>query len=142
MPLRVPYEVVYDSQTCNEFDNAWLRDLYKERAFWVPAYLKSVFWAGMTTTQRSESMNSFFDGYVYSSTSLKEFADQYDNALRKRVESENVADFNYFNSAIQCVSRFSFEKQFQELYTHNKFKEVQEEIRELMYCDCSLLKSD
>jgi hypothetical protein len=96
----------------------------------------------MTTTQRSESINSFFDGYVHSSTSLKEFADQYDNALQKRVESENVADFNSFNSTIQCVCRFSFEKQFQELYTHNKFKEVQEEIRELMYCDCSLIKSE
>jgi hypothetical protein len=60
--------------------------------------------------------------------------------LSKRVDSENVVDFNSFNSTIQCVSRFSFKKQFQEIYTHNKFKEVQEEIRELMYCSCSLLK--
>jgi hypothetical protein len=57
---------VYESQTCDEFDanwqsllecynledNAWLRGLYSERTFWVPAYMKGVFWAGMTTTQR------------------------------------------------------------------------------------------
>ncbi|XP_062166115.1 protein FAR1-RELATED SEQUENCE 4-like [Alnus glutinosa] len=55
---------VYNSQTCDEFDakwqsvlecynleeNAWLQDLYSERSFWVPAYLNSIFWAGMTTT--------------------------------------------------------------------------------------------
>ncbi|XP_062155261.1 protein FAR1-RELATED SEQUENCE 5-like [Alnus glutinosa] len=77
---------VYESQTRDEFDanwqslldcynlrdNAWLCGLYSERTFWVPAYLKDVFWAGMTTTQRSESMNAFFYGYVHSSTTLKE----------------------------------------------------------------------
>jgi len=117
---------VYNSQTCDEFDaswqtllecynledNAWLHGLYNERTFWVPAYLKDVFWAGMTTTQRSESMNAFFDGYVHSSTSLKEFVDQYDNALHRKVEIENVADFNSFNSTISCVSKLPFEKQF------------------------------
>jgi transposase-like protein len=60
---------VYESQTCDEFDaswqslldcyslgdNAWLCELYSERTFWVPAYLKGVFWAGMTTTQWSEA---------------------------------------------------------------------------------------
>ncbi|XP_059460602.1 protein FAR1-RELATED SEQUENCE 5-like isoform X2 [Corylus avellana] len=147
---------VYDSRTCDEFDaswqsllkcynlenNAWLCGLYSERTFWVPAYLKDVFWANMTTTQQSESMNTFFDGYVHSLTTLKEFVDQYDNALRKMIENENVADFNSFNDTIPCVSRFYFEKQFQQLYTSTKFKEVQEEIREVLYCSGSLLKSE
>ncbi|XP_062155312.1 protein FAR-RED IMPAIRED RESPONSE 1-like [Alnus glutinosa] len=147
---------VYNSQTCDEFDakwqsvlecynleeNAWLRDLYSERSFWIPAYLNSIFWPGMTTTQRSESMNAFFDGYVHSSTSLKEFVDQYDNALRRKVEVENVADFDSFHTTISCVSRYPFEKQFQKMYTHAKFKEVQKEISEIMYCGCSRLESE
>jgi hypothetical protein len=147
---------VYESQTCDEFDaswqslldcynlgdNAWLRGLYSERTFWVPAYLKGVFWAGMTTTQRSESMNAFFDGYVHSSTTLKEFVDQYDNALRKKVENENVADFVSFNEMVACLSRFSFEKKFQQIYTIAKYKEVQEEIKEVMYCSSSLIKRE
>lgn len=85
----------------------------------------------MITTQRSESI---FDGYVYLSTTLKEFVDQYDNALHKKVENESVVDFNSFNVTISCVSRFSFEKQFQRLYTHAKFKEVQKMIMEMLYC--------
>jgi hypothetical protein len=57
-------------------------------------------------------MNACFDGYVHSSTSLKEFVDRYDNALRARVEKENLADFNSFNVTISCVSEFPFEMQF------------------------------
>ncbi|XP_062166114.1 protein FAR1-RELATED SEQUENCE 9-like [Alnus glutinosa] len=87
-------------------------------------------------------MNAFFDGYVKSSTSLKEFVDQYDNALRRKVEVENVADFDSFHTTISCVSRYPFEKQFQKMYTHAKFKEVQKEISEIMYCGCSCLESE
>jgi len=84
----------------------------------------------------------FFDGYVHSSTSLKEFVDQYDNALRRKVEVENVADFDSFNTTISCVSYWPLEKQFQKMYTHAKLKEVQKEISEVMYCSSSLLKSE
>ncbi|XP_059446426.1 protein FAR1-RELATED SEQUENCE 5-like [Corylus avellana] len=84
-------------------DHDWLRRLYNERTFWVPAYLKGVFWAGMRTTQRSESMNAFFDGYVRPSTTLKQFVDQYDVALRKKVENESLADFKSFNTKLPCV---------------------------------------
>jgi hypothetical protein len=66
----------------------------------------------MTTTQRSESMNAFFYGYVHLSTSLREFVDQYDNALCWKVEIENVTDFDFFHTTISCVSRFPLEKQF------------------------------
>jgi hypothetical protein len=144
---------VYDSQTCDEFDaswqnlletfnledNDWLRGLYNERTFWVPAYMKGVFWAGMTTTQRSESMNAFFDGYVHSTTTLKQFVDQYDGALRRKVENEKLADFSSFNSVIPCITFYPFEKMFQQVYTNGKFKEVQEEIRMQLYCKEVLL---
>jgi hypothetical protein len=68
--------------------------------------------------------------------------DQYDNALRRKVEVENVADFDSFHTTISCVSRYPFEKQFQKMYTHAKFKEVQKEISEIMYCGCSRLESE
>jgi hypothetical protein len=79
---------------------------------------------------------------VHSSTSLKEFVDQYDNALRRKVEVENAADFDSFNTILSCVSWSPLEKQFHKIYTHAKFKEVQKEISEVMYCDSSLLKSE
>lgn len=99
---------MYDSQTRDDFeeswgrlldayklhDNAWLSGLYSKHTFWVPVYLNYVFWARMSTTQRSESINSFFDGFVHLGITFKEFVDQFDNALRKKVENEQSADFN------------------------------------------------
>ncbi|KAG6702636.1 hypothetical protein I3842_07G045400 [Carya illinoinensis] len=135
---------VYDSQTTSEFEASWgelLRKYDLERSFWVPVYLKTEFWVGMSTTQRSESMNAFFDGYVHSGTTLKEFVDQFDNALRKKVEVETTADFNSMNQTIPCVSHFNIEKQFLKLYTNVKFKEVQKELLGLMCCNCSLVST-
>ncbi|XP_042983143.1 protein FAR-RED IMPAIRED RESPONSE 1-like [Carya illinoinensis] len=74
--------------TYNLHENVWLQSLYIEHALWVPAFLKEVFWVGMSTTQRSESINAFFYGYVHVKTNLKEFVDQYDNALKKKIENE------------------------------------------------------
>jgi hypothetical protein len=147
---------VYDSLTIDEFEdnwkiltesyqlhnNSWLNGLYNERTFWVPAYMKYTFWAGMTTTQRSESMNAFFDGYVHSRTTLKEFVDQFDNALRKMVENEVQSDFDCFNRTIPCSTNLSLEKQFQDVYTNAKFKEVHEQFAPDVHCNNSLLKSE
>jgi hypothetical protein len=150
------HKCVYESQTCGDFemgwqslldsyklnDHDWLCRLYNERTFWVPAYLKGVFWAGMRTTQRNESMNAFFYGYVKPSTTLKQFVDKYDVALRKKVENEALADFKSFNSKLPCVTFYPFEKKFQEVYTIAKFKEVQHEIIDIIYCIVSLLTKE
>ncbi|XP_059643663.1 protein FAR1-RELATED SEQUENCE 6-like isoform X2 [Cornus florida] len=153
---RILKSVVYESVNCDKFErswmeliknyklenNDWLKSLYNDRHRWVPVYLKYFFWAGMSTTQRSESMNAFFDGYVHSKTSLKQFVEQYDSALKSKVEKENKADFASFSSTIPTVTEFSIEKQFQNVYTHDIFKHVQDEFRGLMYCNTSLIKRE
>ncbi|XP_039686629.1 protein FAR-RED IMPAIRED RESPONSE 1-like [Medicago truncatula] len=111
-----------------------LKGLFVERHRWVPAYVRDTFWAGMSTTQRSESMNSFFDGYVTSKTTPKQFVEQYDNALKDKIEKENIADFRSFNTVIACISHFGFEFQFQKAFTNAKFQEFQLEIASMMYC--------
>ena len=45
-------------------DNQWLNGLYEEIYRWVLCFVKTTFWVGMSTTQRSESINAFFYGYV------------------------------------------------------------------------------
>ncbi|KAH9704409.1 protein FAR1-RELATED SEQUENCE [Citrus sinensis] len=119
------------------WDNDWLNGLYEERHCWVPCYLKGYFWAGMSTTQRSESMNAFFDGFVNSKTNLKQFVKQYENALRRKAELEWQADAKCFSKRTPCVSRYEMERQVEEVYTISKFKEFQEELTALMYCDIS-----
>ena len=108
------HAVVYDSQTPIEFeeawhdmldkydlaDNQWLNGLYEERNRWVPYFVKTFFWAGMSTTQRSESMNAFFDGYVNSKTTLKQFVEKYEKSMESKIEKEwqaNAISYQFFN---------------------------------------------
>uniref|UniRef100_A0A2N9EPF4 Protein FAR1-RELATED SEQUENCE n=1 Tax=Fagus sylvatica TaxID=28930 RepID=A0A2N9EPF4_FAGSY len=131
-------KAVHDSMTVEEFEekwnhtitshhleeNEWLAKLYEERERWVPAFLNSNFFAGMSSTQRSESMNAFFDGYLHSSTTLKVFVEQFENAMRNKVEKEILSDFECFKGKLECSSSSPMEKQFQEAYTHEIFKRV------------------
>ncbi|XP_038717244.1 protein FAR-RED IMPAIRED RESPONSE 1-like [Tripterygium wilfordii] len=105
---RMLAEAVYDSHSIDEFQykcslliylhnldgNSWLENMYLEKEKWVPIYVKKYFCAGTSTTGQSESMNVFFDGYVNSKTTLKQFVEQYGNALRKKIEKECQADFD------------------------------------------------
>ncbi|KAF5445256.1 hypothetical protein F2P56_034321 [Juglans regia] len=70
------------------FDTTYLTNAYKiPFALFVGvnyhAYVRDTFWAGISMTQRSESMNALFNDYVNSKTTLKQFVDQYDSALRR-----------------------------------------------------------
>ncbi|XP_039134135.1 protein FAR-RED ELONGATED HYPOCOTYL 3-like [Dioscorea cayenensis subsp. rotundata] len=112
------------------------------RQRWAPVYVKGVFWAGMSTTQRSESINAFFDGYVGPRTSLKQFMEQYDNALKSKIEKENKADFASFNTSFPMLTDCHFEKQLQETYTNEIFKLFQDELRGMLYCNLAFTNSD
>ena len=104
--------------------------------------MKDTFWVGMTTTQQSESMNSFFDNYVHAQTTLKKFVNQFDNALKRMFEREACADFDCYNHMSPCVTDSSLEKQFQDAYTNAKFKEVQAEFKPRSNVNNCLLKSE
>ncbi|WOL11321.1 protein FAR1-RELATED SEQUENCE 6-like isoform X3 [Canna indica] len=147
--------IVYDASTKKEFedswadirkefkeldDNEWLTNIYEERNHWVPAFLKDTFWAGILFIHRNENINGFFDGNVNSKTTLKQFLEQYNNILKSKVEKENQADIQSFNSWIPCVTHFPIEKQFQQVYTIEKFKEFQQEVIAKLYCEVCLVR--
>ena len=79
-------------------------------------------------------MNSFFDGYLHSSTTLKVFMEQFENALRHKVENEIKSDFESFKGKLDCLSSSPMEKQFQEVYTHEVFKWVRIEFSGRQCC--------
>ena len=53
--------------------NEWLEGLYNIWESWIPVYNRNNFFARMNTTQRSESMNVFFNSFVNSRTTLQDF---------------------------------------------------------------------
>jgi len=79
-------------------DNQWLKKIYSIREKWIPAYVRYNFCAGMSTTQRSESMNKFFKDFLNSITPLSKFVTQYDKALDARYNKEREKTFKTRNS--------------------------------------------
>ncbi|RYR53915.1 hypothetical protein Ahy_A06g029156 [Arachis hypogaea] len=100
-------------------DNKWLSDLYEDRHIWVPIYLDHHFWAGMRSTQRSESMHSFFN----------------------KEQAERESDAVDFHTVVPCATKSSIEAQFQDAYTHAKFWEVQAQFKGKANCITRLKNS-
>ncbi|QHN96525.1 Protein FAR-RED IMPAIRED RESPONSE [Arachis hypogaea] len=140
--------VVWNSYTKDTFDrnwndfltkygiegNKWLSELYEDRHIWIPVYLDHHFWAGMRRTQRSESMHSFFNKFITRNSSLRQFVKQYDNCLASREQTEREFDAADFHTMISCATKSAIEAQFQHVYTHEKFREVQAQFRGKVNC--------
>ncbi|QHO12418.1 Protein FAR-RED ELONGATED HYPOCOTYL [Arachis hypogaea] len=97
-------------------DNKLLSDLYEDRHIWVPIYLDHHFWAGMRSTQRN-------------------------NCLGSREQAEKESDAADFHTVIPCTTKSSVEAQFQHVYTHQKFREVQAQFRGKANCITRLTNS-
>ncbi|PIA54858.1 LOW QUALITY PROTEIN: hypothetical protein AQUCO_00901034v1 [Aquilegia coerulea] len=82
----------------------------------------------MYTTQRSESINFYFDKYLKKGLPLYEFMKQYERAVLDRREEENKADFDtYYRRPILRV-HMEIEKEGAKLYTREIFYEFQEQV--------------
>jgi MULE transposase domain len=80
-------------QKYNLKSDTWLNGLYEIRHSWVPVYNRTTFFAGMNTTQRSESMHLLFDLFVHNGTTLREFVIKYEQALECRYKDEHDEKF-------------------------------------------------
>lgn len=80
----------------------WLASLYDLGRHWAPVYLRGFFFCGMTTSQRSESLNLFFDAFVNQKTLLIQFIKQYEQATSKHhlAEVKKSAYQKQFNTSI------------------------------------------
>ncbi|XP_044469437.1 protein FAR1-RELATED SEQUENCE 5-like [Mangifera indica] len=113
-------------------DNEWLQAIYADRRQWVPVYVRDTFFAEISITQHSDSINSYFDGYVNASTTLQLFVKQYEKALESRYEKEVKADYDTINTAPVLKTPSPMEKQAAELYTRKLFMKFQEELVETL----------
>ncbi|KAJ0255235.1 Protein FAR-RED IMPAIRED RESPONSE 1 [Hirschfeldia incana] len=148
---------VFRSWTSDQFDmrwwkmvsrfglenDEWLLWLHEHRQKWVPTFMSDdVFLAGMSTSQRAESVNSFFDKYVHKKITLKEFLRQYGAMLQNRHEEESVADFDTWHKQPALKSPSPWEKQMAATYTHTIFKKFQVEVLGVVACHRRKEKED
>ncbi|KAI3984055.1 hypothetical protein MKX01_035182 [Papaver californicum] len=126
---------IYHSQKPEEFEsdwkqllvkynlkeNSWLDGMYNQRLNWVPLYLRNAFFAGMSTTQLAEGMNSYFVGFLHEGTPLNEFIEQYELAVLRRREEETDEDFITMYTSAGSSSKNPIEEQAAKVYTRNMF---------------------
>ncbi|RYQ97286.1 hypothetical protein Ahy_B08g093318 [Arachis hypogaea] len=86
-------------------------------------------------------MHSFFNKFITQNNSLIQFVKQYDNCLGSREQAERESDAADFHTIIPCATKSSIEAQFQDVYTHQKFRKVQAQFREKANCITRLTNS-
>jgi len=115
-------------------EDEWMQSIYEDRKLWVPTYMKDVCLAGMSTTLRSESVNSYFDKYVHKKTAVHEFVKLYESILQDRYEEEAKADSDTWNKLPALKSPSPLEKSVSGVYTHAVFKKFQAELLGVVAC--------
>lgn len=148
--------MVYNSLSIAEFEqrwsdfiykyeldkHEWLTNLYVERHMWVPCFMTDHFWAGMRSTQRVESIHSFFDQFVNPNTLLCEFGERYIAAVEKRISQEKEADDRCEKWFWNSDTEYAAELYFRHIYTSSKFRFVQWECEKVTYCMVREEKTD
>ncbi|QHN94304.1 Protein FAR-RED ELONGATED HYPOCOTYL [Arachis hypogaea] len=86
-------------------------------------------------------MHSFFNKFITRNSSLIQFVKQYNNYLGSRDQTERESDAADFHTVIPCATKSSIEAQFQHVYTHQKFREVQAQFRGKVNCITRLMNS-
>ncbi|KAI3974447.1 hypothetical protein MKX01_017940 [Papaver californicum] len=109
---------LYRLETVEEFQNKWFITISKK--FWVPVYLRSYFFGGMTTTGCSESIKAFIKRYIDSRSILYQFVDiaiesieqtkMYDTMLDKQSTLVSRVVSPIEEQAQKTLIQFSFKK--------------------------------
>ncbi|WCJ28743.1 FAR1-related sequence 1 [Euphorbia peplus] len=117
-----------------EGDAQLMLEHFTNRERWIPVYMRDKFLAGMSSTQRSESVGCFFDKQLQRKSTLKEFLIQQKVILQEKFEDEAKADFETCHKQPGLKSPSPFGKQMANIYTHAIFKKFQIEVLGAVAC--------
>ncbi|CAL9022229.1 unnamed protein product, partial [Prunus brigantina] len=104
--------------------------MYKLHGTWIPAYVKQYFSAGMSSSQRAESVHAFFKRYCSKSNSLMDFVTRFNRALAHLRHEELVADHGDLNEKPNIKLGMPMENQMVGMYTKKYFYKFQKELLE------------
>jgi hypothetical protein len=96
----------------------------------------------MNTTQRSESINSFFDSFVNASTTLQEFVSKFEKAVDSRLEAEKREDYESRHKCHILTTGSKLEEHAGCIYTRNIFGKFQDELAKINQFTKKKIKKD
>ncbi|XP_044401842.1 protein FAR1-RELATED SEQUENCE 5 [Triticum aestivum] len=109
-------------------DNPYLENLYSKRTMWAKPYFSSVFCAGMTSTQRSESANHLLKQYIPRSSPMHLFVKQYNKLLQSRTSDEGRQQHMTKMKRRRLNGGFPLEADAAKIYTKGVFIKFEEEL--------------
>ncbi|CAN6485322.1 unnamed protein product [Victoria cruziana] len=115
-------------------EKEWVQSLYNIRHKWVPAYLRSAFFAGMSTTQKSESISPFLKNFMNSTTGLLDFVKNFQRALSIRYDAEKKYDVETSSRKPSLAYNWDIETKAASLYTRAVFEKFLNQLKEVNRC--------
>ncbi|KAJ3691223.1 hypothetical protein LUZ61_020387 [Rhynchospora tenuis] len=125
--------VINLSLTVSEFEEGWrnmlkkhklgnnrhLKNMYEKRSEWVPAYFRDIFFANMSSSQRSESVNNSLKIWTTNHSSMYQLVKHVEKILENGWEKESDEDIACMNAVPNLSSLYRIEKDASKVYTCN-----------------------
>ncbi|XP_074313047.1 protein FAR1-RELATED SEQUENCE 5-like [Silene latifolia] len=109
-------------------DNGWLTYMFNKRQRWIPAYYRDIpLGCLLRTTQRSESMNSFFKRFENPRGTLVEFWLRFQSAMDQQRYTQKSLDRDSDLSLPVTKTMLHLEIHASTVYTHALFYEFQKQ---------------
>ncbi|KAM3412349.1 hypothetical protein ACQJBY_003819 [Aegilops geniculata] len=135
------HRVLNEPQTIDEFEKAWtdlikrynledsvyLKRMWDIKEKWAPVYFKSYFFAKMSTTQRSESMNHVLKKYVRPSSPMNVLVRKYESFFYDRIQEEDAEEFHTSDDKVITATKSPLEKHAARVYTRGAYKKFKEQ---------------
>ncbi|OAY74431.1 Protein FAR1-RELATED SEQUENCE 5, partial [Ananas comosus] len=113
----------------NLHDINYLQVLWKNRHQWAPVYFRDIFFANMSTSQRSEGMNALLKILLDSHTSIYKFVIQFEKIVASRYENENLQEFKMKDGQASLWTFNPIEEQARDVYTKNVFMDFRDQLK-------------
>ncbi|OAY83364.1 Protein FAR1-RELATED SEQUENCE 5, partial [Ananas comosus] len=96
---------------------------------WIPVYFRDTFFANMSTSQRSKSINAWLKLSLDSHTSIYKFIMQFEKITTTCYEREDEQDFKNKDGEAQLWSYDPIERQARDIYMKAIFFEFRRHLR-------------
>ncbi|KAK9689952.1 hypothetical protein RND81_09G093800 [Saponaria officinalis] len=122
--------------------NRWLSTMFDIKEYWISAYFRDMRMGNiMSTTQRSESENSFFKKFENHYGTLVEFWLRYESAMDQQRHTHKRLEMESNNAVSKAITPLSPESHAFLVYTHEVFYEIQySPLTSDVDCTCKLFE--
>ncbi|KAJ3707797.1 hypothetical protein LUZ61_011502 [Rhynchospora tenuis] len=135
--------VINCSNTVSEFEEKWrvmldkhklmqnrhLKTMYEARSEWVPTYFRDYFFAGMSSSQRSESMNAALKIWTNSHSSMYRLVLHLEKLVEGKWQQESDEDIASLTAVHKWSTLIRYEKDAFEFYTSNVMGEFKNNLK-------------